>query len=257
MVPNEEGGIVLLNNENHNNVGTNENQNDKQSQTNITAEDFTQIMISLESTKKMEAKIQRVEWCFNFLKDNDIKTKYYTGLNSFKKLEILVKYLKDYVPVHFNTSLPVHDQVLLTMIKLRLNLDFKDLSYRFGISPTTASTYFKAIIGTMYDRLRKMIVWPSREILNKTMPTCFTDSFGMKISVILDCFELFIEKPSDLLRSAQCWSNYKHHHTVKYLIGITPQGTVSFISEAWGGRASDKHVVINSKFLDHIIPGIV
>lgn len=163
--------------------------------------------------------------------------------------------LRDYVPIHFNTSLPIFEQILLTMMKLRLNLDFKDLAFRFGISPTTSSTYFKNMIDLMYQRFKKLIVWPSRDILKKTMPECFSYAFGEKISVIIDCFELYIEKPSNLLKSAQCWSNYKHHYTVKYLIGITPQGTINFISEAWGGRASDKHVTVNSKFLDNIIPG--
>ena len=35
---------------------------------------------------------------------------------------------------------------------------------------------------------------------------------------------------------------FRHHNTVKYLIGITPQGTVCFISDGWGGRVSDKHL---------------
>ena len=44
---------------------------------------------------------------------------------------------------------------------------------------------------------------------------------------------------------------------VKYLIGIIPQGTVSFISEGWGGRVSDKHLTENSGLLDHLTPGDV
>ncbi len=44
---------------------------------------------------------------------------------------------------------------------------------------------------------------------------------------------------------------------MKYLIGITPQGTVSFISKGWGGRTSDKYVTENSGFLDKIVPGDV
>ena len=39
------------------------------------------------------------------------------------------------------------------------------------------------------------------------------------------------------------WSYYRNNNTVKYLIGITPQGTICFISKGWGGRASDQHVV--------------
>ena len=48
--------------------------------------------------------------------------------------------------------------------------------------------------------------------------------------------EVFIEMPSNLLARAQTWSNYKHHNTVKFLVGIAPQGTVTFISDAWGGN---------------------
>ena len=58
------------------------------------------------------------------------------------------------------------------------------------------------------------------------MPDCFKLSFGNKVAVIIDCFEVFIERPSSLLARAATWSSYKHHNTVKFLIGITPQGLV-------------------------------
>ena len=55
------------------------------------------------------------------------------------------------------------------------------------------------------------------------MPRCFKYSFEKKATIIIDCFEIFIERPSNLLARAQTFSNYKHHNTVKVLIGITPQ----------------------------------
>ena len=69
----------------------------------------------------------------------------------------------------------------------------------------------------------------------------FRKKIGLKVISIIDCFEIFIDKPSNLLARCKTYSSYKNHNTVKLLISITPQGTVSFISKAWGGRASDKH----------------
>ena len=104
-------------------------------------------------------------------------------------------------------------------------------------------------------RLSPLISWPEREDLWRTMPKCFQYSFGKKTTVIIDCFEVFIERPSNLLARAQTFSNYKHHNTVKVLIGITPQGTISFVSNAWGGRTSDKFLTENCGILGKLKPG--
>ena len=73
--------------------------------------------------------------------------------------------------------------------------------------------------------------------------------------MIVDCFELFINKPKSILARAQTFSSYKHHNTVKFLIGITPQGVISYISKAWGGCTSDKFLTENCDFLNNLVPG--
>ncbi|XP_022777555.1 uncharacterized protein LOC111318977 [Stylophora pistillata] len=76
-----------------------------------------------------------------------------------------------------------------------------------------------------------------------------------KVTVIIDCFEVFTNRPSNLYARAQTYSSYKSHSTVKILIGITPQGSISFVSQAWGGRTSDKHLADNCGILNKLVPG--
>ena len=60
----------------------------------------------------------------------------------------------------------------------------------------------------------------------------------------------FIDRPSNLIARAQTLSSYKHHNTIKVLIGISSQGKITFITKAWGGRTSDKFLTENCGFLD-------
>ena len=115
-----------------------------------------------------------------------------------------------------------------------MNLPMKDLAYRFNVSVATVSRAWLKWMVRMDVRLGPLILWPERESLRKTMPCCFQNAFGEKVAVIIDCFEVFIERPSNLLARARTWFSYKHHSTIQLLIGITPLGVISFKSEACG-----------------------
>ena len=105
----------------------------------------------------------------------------------------------------------------------------------------------------MCKELQWLILWPDRSIIQRNMPDMFLKYYP-KCRVIIDCTEVYIETPSSLEIAAMCWSNYKQHYTVKFLIGITPNGAISFASPVYGGRASDAFIVKDCRFLNSLQP---
>ena len=108
----------------------------------------------------------------------------------------------------------------------------------------------------MVAKTAYLIKWPDRDTLQLAMPISFYCLFKT-CCIIIDCSEVFLEWPSNLLARAHVWSQYKHHHhsTVKFLIGITPQGSISYVSKCAGGRISDKQIVKQSGLLNYFLPG--
>ena len=89
--------------------------------------------------------------------------------------------------------------------QLWLNLGCKDLGYRFGIHYSTVSRYFCKWLDILYNRLSVFVSWPERDQLLKTMPLEFQKNFR-KCAIIIDCFKIFIERPTSLTARAQTWS---------------------------------------------------
>ena len=79
----------------------------------------------------------------------------------------------------------------------------------------------------------------------QTIPPVFKSKFP-RLTSIIDCFEIFIESPRNLLARTQCYSQYKKHTTIKVFISCTPLCAVNFVSKYQGERASDIQIVRES-----------
>ena len=190
----------------------------------------------------------------DYFKDSDDKTRFYTGLPDSHLLTTTFEFVSPYVTRRTKT-LSLFQEFVMVLIKLRLNIPNLGLAYRFEVSLSTVSRVFKAWMEVLDVRLSPLISWPELEELWRTMPSCFQYSFGKATTIIIDCFEIYIDRPSNLLGRAQTYSHYKSHNTVKVLIGITPQGSVCFVSKAWGGRTSDKYLTEHCGMLKNLMPG--
>ncbi|KAK7495566.1 hypothetical protein BaRGS_00013264 [Batillaria attramentaria] len=185
-----------------------------------------------------------------FLLTCDSDAKLYTGIDLLT-FRTLVTCLIKHGDRRFR--LPVADQILITLMKLRLNLLYADIARRFSISNSLVSKIVSYWIDTMAIHLTKLIVWLPREVIRATTPRCF--SRYPKTTCIMDCAETFMQKPSRLRSRGESYSRYKSHNTVKYCVTIAPCGLIMHISRAYGGRASDKFIVMDSGVLNRILPG--
>ena len=188
----------------------------------------------------------------DYFQNDDGKVRFFTGLTDWDILDKLDKFVNPFLNRH--DCLTPFQQLALTLMRLRLGSLGPELGYHFGIHPSTVCRIFSDVIEVLYVRLKFLIVWPEREILRKTLPMDFRKNCPNCVAII-DCFEIFIDRPSDNFAQAQTYSSYKHHNTSKFLISVTPQGSVSYISSGWGGRTSDKYITENSSLLCKLMPG--
>ena len=86
------------------------------------------------------------------------------------------------------------------------------------------------------------------------LPDVFQDLYSTTFAVI-DATEIKVEVASSLPAQSQLYSSYKSHTTLKGLVAMTPDGSVCFVSELFGGSISDQELVIRSHLLD-LMPSV-
>lgn len=120
-------------------------------------------------------------------------------------------------------------------MRMRLNLPVRLFTGIFHVSKPTLGRIFNSTLNVMHSRLSPLIMWPSKELIQISLPMCFKTSCHKKCTSIRDCFGIFLEKPKNMRARAKTYSQHKHHDTVKYLISITPQGVIILVSTGWEG----------------------
>ncbi len=153
-------------------------------------------------------------------------------------------------------TLTLEDELLLTLMKLRLNLLEEDLAFRFRISQSTVSQILSTWIPLLARELESFIYWPTQEEIKSYYPQCFKKYKGCVRSII-DCTEIPIDRPSLAASNNEVYSQYKSRPTIKCLIGITPGGTISYVSKPVGGSKSDKQIVKMTNLVDKFDQGDV
>ncbi|XP_041928787.1 uncharacterized protein si:dkey-56d12.4 [Alosa sapidissima] len=181
---------------------------------------------------------------------NDRLSLLYTGL-SLDAFEALADDLTAGCSI---SQLHPKDQLLMTLMKLRLNLLQDDIAKRFRVSQTMVSRIISQWLDIMEEKMRCYVPWLPRKTIQATMPQCFKEHYPLT-TCIINCSETPLQKAHNLDSRGESYSHYYGQNTIKFLIGIAPCGLIMFISPAYGGRSSDKFITANSGFLEYLRPG--
>ncbi|XP_013420404.1 uncharacterized protein LOC106180817 [Lingula anatina] len=181
------------------------------------------------------------------LSTNDKMLNYYTGLQNHEHFVYVLSTLGP-AAYHLNyrwrkpINISVENQLLLTLVKLRLHSPNKEVGFLFGISEFCVSNIFVTWVNFMYFEWQKLDIWPVKELVDFYMPQDFKDKFPTT-RVIIDGVEMPIKKPSKPVAQQVTFSTYKNKNTIKTIVGVTPGGMVSHIPPAYGGSASDRLLI--------------
>ena len=137
------------------------------------------------------------------------------------------------------------DEFFIVLCHLRRGFSEKHLAHLYGVAQSTVSRIFVPWINYMYLKFGQICIWPSKEVVQATMPADFKEKFPTT-RVIIDCTEVRCEMPSSLLLNSELFSSYKNHVTLKRLVGIAMSGAITFISQLYTESISDWEIVIQS-----------
>ena len=111
------------------------------------------------------------------------------------------------------------NELFMTLVKLRLNLENKDLAYRLGIHNSSVTRIFHKWLDAAYFQFAGLISWPDRESVRGTLSRIISYKFNNLVCII-DCTEIFVERPFGLLARARTFSNYKNTTLLNTSLGL-------------------------------------
>ena len=199
------------------------------------------------------------------IQDDNSKVNFYTGFSSLHLLIVCFNFLGPCVNKlnYWGSTSTENDkktnkgrlralsplnEFFLVLVRVKLGLFEQDLANRFGISQPTVSRIFNTWINFLFFQFKNIPLWPPKELVSLNMPKPFKEKYPCT-RIIVDATEIFVEQPAITELQQLTYSKYKSHNTYKGLIGISPSGAVTFVSDLYPGSISDKELTRKSGLL--------
>lgn len=123
----------------------------------------------------------------------------------------------------------------------------------FSVSQAQVSRIFTTWVCFLASLFKDtLLIWPRYQVKRNLLHS-FKKNPNTRI--IIDCTEVFTEKPTSPHAQRATCCEYKEHNTIEALVMITPSGYFSFMSKFWTGSTSDRKITQESQLVDLLEEG--
>jgi len=196
---------------------------------------------------------------YSSIQDDDEMVSHFTGLpNSVvfnTVLDLCSRFEINYYYQWPIVTISCADQLFITLRKLRTNVSMKTLAWEYNVSRRTISNIFLTWLHVLWEVLFNgfMNRLPSRQRNAQCLPQSFATFTNCRVSI--DCTEVRCAIPKMFVQQSLTFSHYKHYHTFKALVGVAPNGVITFVSELYPGSTSDKAITEHCEIITQLQSG--
>jgi hypothetical protein len=153
-------------------------------------------------------------------------------------------------------ALAAREQILLTVIWLRVYPTHEVLGYLFGVSQPTVGRYLAHVLPVLEQAGRDTMRMPDPgRKRRRSLPELLDDI--PDLAVVVDSFEQAVQRPRQASEGPAWYSGKQHRHTVKSQVTVQEDsGLIAHLSQSVPGRTADITLVKQSGLLAALPPGV-
>jgi hypothetical protein len=155
-----------------------------------------------------------------------------------------------------NATLVGRDQVLLTVVWLRVYPTHEVLGYLFGVSDSTVSRVIARVLPLLEQAGRDTMRMPDpgrkrRRSLDQLL------SHTPELAVVIDSFEQKVQRPKDPNERERFYSGKKKTHTLKSQVAVNEEtGAVVDVGDSVPGPTADMNLLAQSGLMERLPDGV-
>jgi len=200
-----------------------------------------------QSIPRLKPKSSPKSFCSYESVMNESHLESLTG-TTFQVFKLLLKF----IPKSSDKTVTRENRLFMFLMIIKLNISYSALSAFFNISLSTVTRIFDDCLHSLSIKINHFLFWPDKSSISAAESLKINDP---NFHYIIGSTEIKTEQPDTVEQRVFLYSRYERCYTIKFLVAITPNGIIRFVSSCYGGSKSDSLITNDSGILSEFESG--